>query len=57
MCQCYGEFFTDAEGNPLNPVNYVSDEWAKYGLTLSASGQEGNLPRLFDTANPGSQET
>ena len=26
-------------------------------MTLSASGGEGNLPCLFDTANPGSQET
>lgn len=27
-------------------------EWAKFGLVLSASGGNGDRPRLFDTENP-----
>jgi hypothetical protein len=34
---------------------YVTNEWAAYGLTLSASGGEGNAPRIFDTSNPGGE--
>ena len=30
-------------------------EWAEFGITLSASGGVGGLPRLFDTTNPGGQ--
>jgi hypothetical protein len=35
---------------------YIKDEYAQYGLTLSASGGEGDSPRIFDTSNPGTQE-
>jgi hypothetical protein len=35
---------------------YIKDEYAQYGLTLSARGGEGDLPRIFDTSNPGTQE-
>lgn len=45
-------FDTDAAGNPLSPGTCVGNEWAAYGLTLVASGGDGDLPCLFDTANP-----
>lgn len=34
----------------------MEDEYELYGLTLSASGGFGTLPRAFDTANPGDEE-
>ena len=51
------DFETDAEGNPLAPGEYLQNQFAEYGLIFSASGGVGTLPRLFDSANPGSQET
>ena len=50
-------FDVDANGNPLAPGKYVQNEWASFGLSLSATGGEGSTPRLFDTANPGSEKT
>lgn len=41
--------------NDQPPGKYVTNEWAAYGLTLSASGGEGNAPRIFDTGNPGGE--
>jgi len=34
---------------------YVKDEYAEFGLTLTASGGEDDSPRIFDTANPGNE--
>lgn len=34
---------------------YLTNEYAAYGLTLSASGGEGSAPRVFDTGNPGNE--
>ncbi len=48
-------FDEDANGIPLEAGQYVQNEWIDFGLTLSASGGAGNLPRLFDTANPGTE--
>jgi len=45
-------FDKDASGNSLAPGTCVGDEWAAYGLTLVAGGGYGDLPCLFDTANP-----
>lgn len=36
---------------------YVESEWAAYGMTLSAAGGFGTLPRIFDSANPGDKES
>jgi hypothetical protein len=33
----------------------VQNQWRKFGLVLSSTGGFGTLPRLFDTANPGTQ--
>jgi len=47
-----------ADGSPLPPGSYVENEWKEYGLTLSALGGFGGLPRLFDTSvyrYPGSE--
>lgn len=49
-------FEKDAAGNDLSRGDYVSDEWASYGLLLSAQGGVGTLPRLFDTSDPGTDE-
>jgi hypothetical protein len=51
------DWSVDDDGNELLPGEYVGgDEFLKYGLTMSAQGGVGNLPRLFDTANPGTTE-
>lgn len=51
------DFSKDADGNPLFAAEYVGDtDFLGYGLTISAEGGVGNLPRLFDTANPGTVE-
>ena len=47
---------TTVDFNDAAPDQYVKDQYAAYGLTLSASGGEGDSPRIFDTGNPGSQE-
>ena len=36
----------------VNRGDFVGPQWQEYGLTLSASGGENVLPRIFDTANP-----
>ena len=42
---------------PIEVGTYVKDEWRDLGLVLSAQGglsdRMGNMPRIFDTANPG----
>jgi hypothetical protein len=38
---------------PLAGGVYVEDEWETYGLTLSANGGFGSLPRLFNTSSVG----
>ena len=43
-------FEYSAQGIPLQAGDYLSNEWREYGLTLSASGGTGTLPRLFDTS-------
>ncbi len=45
-------FDSDDSDSPLAPGMYVSNEWSKYGLSLSASGGLGTLPRLFDSSEP-----
>lgn len=51
------DFDTLPDGTPLAAGEYLSREWQDaYGLTLSASGGFSELPRLFDTANPGDEE-
>lgn len=50
------EFDKDASGNALVAGEYVRNQWISYGMVVSAIGGLGNLPRLFDTANPGTQE-
>jgi len=50
------DFSEDSDGNALPPGAYIEDEYAAFGLTLSASGGLGTLPRLFDTANPGGKD-
>jgi hypothetical protein len=51
------DFDTDADGHPVQPGTYVSDEWESLGLTtLLALGGVGNRPRIFDTKNPGTQD-
>ena len=43
------------EMTPIPRGTYVGNEWLEaYGLKLAASGGLGELPRIFDTANPGS---
>jgi uncharacterized protein (DUF2141 family) len=50
------DFDQDSNGNVLPPGVYIGiTEYAAFGLTISASGGLGSLPRLFDTANPGTQ--
>jgi hypothetical protein len=50
------DFDQDSNGNGLPPGAYIGvTEYAAFGLTISASGGLGSLPRLFDTANPGTQ--
>ena len=50
------DFSKAANGSELRAGLYVSDEWRGLGLTLGASGGIGNKPRLFDTANPGTEQ-
>jgi len=53
----YIYFDKAANGRTLNPGEYIGDdEFLEYGLTLSATGGFGELPRLFDTTNPGTRE-
>lgn len=47
------DFSKDDDGKPLSRGDYVSNQWADFGLVLGAMGGFGNKPRLFDTANPG----
>lgn len=46
-------FHSSPNGTELKRGDYVSNEWAAWGLELSASGGCDNRPRLFDTGNPG----
>ena len=51
------DFSEDSNGNALPPGAYIGqNEYAAFGLTISASGGLGTLPRLFDTANPGGKD-
>jgi hypothetical protein len=47
------DFSTNAKGDKLPGGLYVEDEWEDYGLTLSAMGGFGTLPRLFNTSSVG----
>jgi hypothetical protein len=51
------DFDTAADGSTIPPRAYLENEYEEYGLTLSASGGFGTLPRTLDSANPGSEET
>lgn len=46
------DFNTAADGSQLPGGKYVEIEWAAYGLTLSAAGGYGTIPRLFNSAQP-----
>jgi len=47
------DFRTSAGGKTLSGGEYVDDDWEEYGLTLSAAGGRGSLPRLFNTSSVG----
>lgn len=50
------DFSVDDDGNELKRGEYVGDtDFLRFGLTISASGGVGNLPRIFDSANPGGE--
>lgn len=46
-------FEKDAAGNDLVAGEYVQNEWASYGMIVSAKGGLVDLPRLFNTKDPG----
>jgi hypothetical protein len=46
------DFSTTADNESIPNGAYVETEWAEYGLTLSAVGGFGTLPRIVDTSNP-----
>jgi len=48
------DFEFAADGTTIiSPGTYVESDWKEFGLTLSATGGFGTLPRIFNTANPG----
>jgi hypothetical protein len=49
------DFSVSADNTPISRGDYVSDDWAGVGLVLSASGGLGDVPRIFDTSNPGDE--
>lgn len=44
------DFSTDANGTALNHGDYIKEEWLLCGLTITASGGFGDMPRIFDTS-------
>ena len=38
------------DGTPVQRGEYLSTEYAAYGLTFTATGGYGSLPRIFDTS-------
>jgi len=50
-------FDKDANGQYVEKGRYVQNEWLAYGLALFAEGGQGSLPRIFDSSDPGSQDT
>jgi hypothetical protein len=54
------DFDTAADGTPTKPGEYVRDQWKSLGFTLFAEGglssKMGNMPRIFDTKNPGTEK-
>jgi len=51
------DFAKAANGTSLVRGQYVKNEWKPYGLVLASKKGYGKLPRLFDTANPGTVES
>ena len=49
-------FDKDANGVAVTKGQYVQDEWLPYGMTLFAEGGVGSVPRIFDTASPGTSK-
>jgi hypothetical protein len=47
------DFSVTANNSRVSRGDYVKNEWAEFGLTLSAAGGYDTRPRVFDTANPG----
>lgn len=47
------DFETAADGSSIPPGAYLELEWEEIGVSLSATGGFGSLPRVFDTENPG----
>lgn len=50
------DFSKAANGMKVLRGDFVSNEWAAYGLTLKALGGYADRPRVFDTSNPGDNE-
>ena len=50
------DFSKTADGKPVKRGDYVGPEWSGLGFTLSSSGGFGNLPRVFDTSDPGTMQ-
>jgi hypothetical protein len=46
------DFSVSADGTPVIRGKYVSDNWLRFGLILSAEGGVGDAPCFFDTASP-----
>jgi hypothetical protein len=53
------DFDKAADGTLIKRGYYVRDQWKSLGLTLLAEGglskSKGNMPRIFDTNNPGTE--
>lgn len=47
----------DASGNAVFKGMFVQNEWLAYGMTLFAEGGIGSLPRIFDSSDPGGEDT
>jgi hypothetical protein len=47
------DFSVTANNSAVSRGDYVENEWAEFGLKLSAAGGYGTRPRVFDTSNPG----
>ena len=47
------DFLTTPDGATIPGGAYVEDEWIEYGLTLSAVGGLGSVPRVFNSSDVG----
>ncbi len=53
------DFETDAAGNPLAKGQVIDNEWAAWGITVSAAANAGGTgpAMIFDSANPSGGDT